>query len=407
MKPHRALEGVKVLDFCWVAAGPMTTKYLAEHGATVVRVESAKRPDTLRGAAPFPNGIAGINRSGYHANMNSGKYGVAIDMRHPQARELALRMAAWADVVTENFTPGTMESWGVGYPELKEANPSVIMFSTSTMGRGGPLESQPGFGPVLSSLVGLTHVTGWPDRFPINPYGAYTDFIVPRFAVPAILAALDYRQRMGEGLHLDMSQLEASIHFSSPYILDCAVNGREQGRRGNRDPAAAPHGAYPCSGDDRWITIACRTDGEWRSLSTVIDPSGEGWPHREEFRGVLGRKAREDELDRLMAKWTANWDVRELMDTLQKAGVPAGMVNNPRDLFEDPQLQHRGHFRFLDHPEIGPYASDRSELNLTRTPGDLDMPGPMLGQHTEQVLTEMVGLSQEEYRSLVDDGVLE
>jgi crotonobetainyl-CoA:carnitine CoA-transferase CaiB-like acyl-CoA transferase len=142
-------------------------------------------------------------------------------------------------------------------------------------------------------------------------------------------------------------------------------------------------------------------------LSTVIDPSGEGWPHREEFRGVLGRKAREDELDRLMAKWTANWDVRELMGTLQKAGVPAGMVNNPRDLFEDPQLQHRGHFRFLDHPEIGPYASDRSELNLTRTPGDLDMPGPMLGQHTEQVLTEMVGLSQEEYRSLVDDGVLE
>ena len=198
----KPLDGVNVLDFCWVAVGPMTTKYLAEYGATVVRVESAKRPGTLRRAAPFKDGVSGINRSGYFASYNANKMGITVDMRHPRARELMLRMTSWAHIVTENFTPGTMEDWGLGFDELREVNPAVVMFSTSMMGRGGPMERQPGFGPVLSSLVGLTNLTGWPDRAPVNPYGAYTDFIVPRFAVAAILAALDHSRRTGEGTHL-------------------------------------------------------------------------------------------------------------------------------------------------------------------------------------------------------------
>ncbi len=404
--PH-ALEGLKVLDFCWVAVGPMTTRYLAEYGATVVRVESGRRPEVLRMAAPFKDGVSGINRSGYFANMNSNKYGVAISMRHPRARDLVLRMARWADVVTENFTPGTMEGWGVGYEELSAVNPGVIMFSASMMGRGGPLDRQPGFGPVLSSLVGLTGITGWPDREPVNPYGAYTDFIVPRFAVASILAAVDYRRRTGRGLHLDMSQLETSIHFSAPTMLDRAVNGREQGLRGNRHPALAPHGAYPCLGEDRWIAIACRNYGEWDALRGVLDPSGRGEISGERFASLLGRKSHEDDLDRAIGERTGGWDRRELMEALQGAGVPAGVVSDPRDLFEDPQLRHRGHFTYLDHPEIGPYATDQTEAHLSRTPGKLDRAAPLLGEHTEQVLTEMMGLSPEEYRSLKDDGVLE
>ncbi len=298
------LDGLRVLDFCWVAVGPMTTRYLAEYGATVVRVESGSRPEVLRLAAPFKDGVSGVNRSGYFANMNSNKYGVAISMRHPRARELVLRMARWADVVTENFTPGTMEGWGVGYEELSAVNPGVIMFSASMMGRGGPLDRQPGFGPVLSSLVGLTGITGWPDREPVNPYGAYTDFIVPRFAVASILAAVDYRRRTGRGLHLDMSQLETSIHFSAPTMLDRAVNGREQGLRGNRHPALAPHGAYPCLGEDRWVAIACRNDGEWEGLRGVLDPSGQGEISGERFASLLGRKSHEDDLDRVIGERT-------------------------------------------------------------------------------------------------------
>ena len=403
---RKPLEGIKVLDFCWVAIGPMTTKYLAEFGATVVRVETSKRLESLRRAAPFKDGISGTNRSGYFANNNPNKYGITIDMRHPRAKDLLLRMVPWADLVSENFTPGTMESWGLGYHEMKEVNPRLIMFSTSMMGRGGPLERQPGFGPVLSSLVGLTNITGWPDRDPVNPYGAYTDFIVPRFAVASILAALDYQRRTGKGTHLDMSQLEASIHFSSPFLMDYIVNEREAARVGNRDQGAAPHGAYPCMGEDRWIAIACFSDEEWQALSRLMDPAGENGAYLERFSTFLARKSSEDELDRVVGEWTSRWDSLELMGTLQGAGIPAGVVNDARDLFEDAQLKHRAHFRYLEHPEIGRYATDRSELNLSLTPGSLDTPAPRIGEHTEQVLREIFGLSEDEYRSLEADGVL-
>jgi len=405
--PQKALQGLKVLDFCWVVAGPMTTKYLAEFGANVLRVESSKRPETLRRAAPFKDGVPGINRSGYFANYNANKYGVTIDMRHPRAKDLVLRMVRWADLVTENFTPGTMEDWGLGFDKLREANPKVVLFSTSMLGRGGPMERQPGFGPVLSSLAGLTNITGWPDRDPVNPYGAYTDFIGPRFAVASILAALDYSRRTGRGTHLDMSQLETSIQFSAPLMLDRAANGREPVRNGNREAGSAPHGVYPSRGDDRWIAIACVTDAEWQSLRRIIHPSGQGWAYQEAFSDLAGRKAAEEDLDQKLGDWTREWEATGLMDTLQQAGVPAGVVNDCRDLFEDPQLTHRGHFRFLDHPEIGFYATDRSELDLSETPGTLDRPAPLIGQHTHQALTEIIGLSEEEYRSLEEDGVLQ
>ena len=386
----------------------MTTKYLAEHGATVVRVESAKRPESLRRAAPYGGGVSGINRSGYFGNYNANKYGLTLDMRHPRAKELVLRIVStWADMVTENFTPGTMEGWGLGYDELKKVNPKLIMFSASMLGRGGPLEKQPGFGAVLSSLAGLTNITGWPDRGPVNPYGAYTDFIVPRFAVASILAALDYLRRTGEGTHLDMSQLETSLHFSSPLLLDYAINGVEPTRKGNRDAGAAPHGVYPCQGEDRWIAIACFSDAEWHALRQVIAPSGDGWPAQDRFASLRGRKAAEDELDRLMADWTEGWEAKTLMETLQQAGVPAGMVHDTRDLFEDAQLQYRGHYQYLDHAEIGRYASEKSEFNLSRTPGKLERPAPMMGEHNEYVLRELVGLTEQEYQSLKDDAVLE
>ena len=404
---EKPLEGLKVLDFSWVATGPMATKYLAEFGATVVRVESAKRPDVLRRGAPFKDRIEGLNRSGYFANNNPNKFGICINMRHPKARGLVLRMTPWADLVTENFTPGTMENWGLGFSDLQKVNSRVVLFSASMLGRGGPLETQPGFGPVLSSLAGLTNITGWPDRHPVNPYGAYTDFIGPRFAVASILAGLDYRNRTGEGLHLDMSQLEAALQFSVPLLLDRALNDNERERRGNRDPQMAPHGVYPCRGDDRWIAIACASDAHWRALSAAISPDATGWPYQHHLSTLSGRKSAEDELDSLMAQWTSSWDARELMDTLQATGVPAGMVNDPRDLFEDPQLTYRQHFQFLDHPEMGVYATDRSELDLSLTPGSLDRPAPLLGQHTQEVLTEIFGLSDEEYQSLKTDGVLD
>ena len=288
----RPLEGLKVLDFCWVAVGPMTTSYLAEYGATVVRVESKLRPEVLRSAPPFGGSVRGPNRSAYYANYNANKFGFGLNMAHPQGVEVVKRLVAWADLVTENFTPGTLEKWGLGYDDLCAVKPDVILFSTSMLGRGGPHSRQPGFGPVLSSLSGMTGLTGWPDRPPTNPYGAYTDFIVPRFAIPTILAALDYRRRTGRGQHIDISQLEASLHFLAPPVVEWAMMGREPERCGNRHPSAAPHGAYPCQGDDRWCTIACLSEAHWQALCGAMEHPA--WSQEARFATQLARKAHED-----------------------------------------------------------------------------------------------------------------
>jgi benzylsuccinate CoA-transferase BbsF subunit len=401
----RPLEGLKVLDFCWVAVGPMTTGYLAEYGATVVRIESKLRPEVLRSAPPFGGNVRGPNRSGYYANYNANKYGLGLNMAHPKAINLVKRFVPWADLVTENFTPGTLEKWGLGYDDLCQLRPDIILFSTSMLGRGGPYSRQPGFGPVLASLSGMTGMTGWPDRAPTNPYGAYTDFIVPRFAIPTIIAALDYRRRTGTGQHLDISQLEASLHFMAPLMLDCAIHGREAERAGNRHPAAAPHGAYPCQGEDRWCTITCMTEAHWQALCRVMDHPE--WAQEARFATLLSRKAHEDALDEFLAQWTCNWEARALMHTLQQAGVPAGMVHTNRDVIEDPQLAHRGHFVYMHHPEIGRHPVQRSEFRLSRAPAQHRWPAPVLGQHTIQVCKEIFGLTEEEIVALMTEGVLE
>ena len=403
--PVQALEGVRVLDFCWVVAGPMTTKYLAEYGATVLRVESRKRPEVLRNGGPFKDGIAGTNRSGYFANNNPNKYGITIDLGHERASELLSKMVAWADLVTENFTPGTIERLGLGFEDLRKIKPEIVLFSASMLGRGGPHSSQPGFGAVLASLSGLTYITGWPDRSPVNPYGAYTDYIAPRFAVAGILAALDYSRRTGTGVHLDMAQLETSLQLSAPLLLDYAMNGREPERRGNKHEYAVPHGIYPCKGEDRWIAIACFDDAQWANLRGVMgDPE---WAVGDGYSTLIRRKANEEEVDMAMGAWTQNWDPWELMSRLQEAGVPAGVAQDCRDLRDDPQLKYREHYALLDHEEIGPYFTDCSEFILSLTPGGFQRPAPLMGQHNEYVLKDIMGLSDREYASLEADGVLE
>ncbi len=396
--------GIKVVDFSWVGVGPITARYLGDFGATVVRVESATRPETLRLTPPFAGEQPGLNRSGYFANYNCNKLGVTINLKHQQGPTLARRLAAWADVAIESFTPGTMADLGLSYQELAQANPGLIMLSTCNQGQTGPRASQPGFGTQLVSQAGFTWLTGWPDRTPTQPYAAYTDLIAPKLGAAAVAAALDYRRRSGRGQHLDLSQLEAGIQFLAPQVLDYTVNGRVAMRQGNRDENWAPHGAYRCQGQDSFIALAVTCGQEWQALVRTV---GEPWCDDARFQDAPGRLQHQDELDRLLEGWTSHWRAAELMARLQQAGVPAGVVLSPEEIHSDPQLAHRGHFWHLQHPEIGRHAYDGPAFRLSRTPGDVRLPAPLLGQHNEQVFVGMLGLSDQEFVALLASGALE
>lgn len=398
---REALQGVKVADFTWVLAGPLTIRYLAAHGATVVRVESVLRPDALRTSGPYKDEKPGVDRSGYYAFFNPNKYSIQLNLNNPSGREVAKRLIAWADIVAENFVPGMMERWGLDYEEIRKTKPDVIMLRTSNQGQTGSQAKQPGFGQHLVGLSGFSYYTGWPDRVPIGFGMAYTDMIAPRFGAAALIAALDYRRRTGKGLLLDVSQEETAIHFLAPQVLDYSVNGRVGNRIGNRCAYAAPHGAFPCRDEDSWCVIAIFTDEEWDSFSKVVD---EPWTKDPKFGIFLNRKRNEDELEKLVSEWTSRFSTEQLMKLLQDGGVPAGIAQSNREVLNDPQLRHRDSFWTLDHSALGPYAHLGRPFTLSKTPAKPRMPSPCLGEHTEYVSTKILGMSDEEFVNFVSLG---
>ncbi len=402
---RRPLTGVKVFDFTSTVLGPTATRYLADHGATVVRVESLAHPETTRIATPYGGGQPGLNSSGYFATHNAGKLGLTLNMNKPGARRVVERLIRWADVLLESFAPGVMARWGLSYDEVRALKPDIIMASTSLQGQTGPNRSHRGYGQMASAMAGWFELTGWPDGEPVGPYSAYSDFIDWSFLLIAILTALDHRRRTGEGQYLDQSQLESALQFLAPALLDCQANGTVARRDGNRDPHAAPHGVYRCLGEDRWCAIAAATEEEWRSFCGVIGEPA--WSREGRFRTLAERKAHEDELDALIEAWTAERRAEDVMAAMQEAGVAAGVVQNAEDLFADPQLAHRGHFAVLDHPEIGPYHIATSCFRLSRCENRPTGPAPLLGEHNALVLKQFLGMSDDEIADLVAEGVLE
>jgi crotonobetainyl-CoA:carnitine CoA-transferase CaiB-like acyl-CoA transferase len=402
----QALEGLKVVDFSWYIAGPSITMWLAHHGAKVIRIESLTRPDELRGIEPFKDGVAGINRSGCYANYNSNKYGMSLNLNHPKGVVVARRTIAWADVIVENFTPGTMErKWGLGYDGAKKIKPDIIMLSSSTQGQTGPEAQQAGFGLELASRSGFTHFVGWPDQEAVGVGYPYTDTVTPPVGVIAIMAALEYRRRTGKGQYIDLSQLEVGVQYLAPALLNYTVNRCEGGRIGNHHPEAAPHGAYRCQGEDRWCAVAVFKDEEWQAFCNVL--GNPAWTRDSKFATGRSRKANEEELDQRVESWTSTLPPEEVMRRMQEAGIAAGVVQNGKDLIEDPQLRYRHHFWYLNHPEMGTCAYDGPPFKLSETPAELSMPAPCLGEHTEYVCTQILGMSDEEFVELLAEGVFE
>lgn len=398
-------DGIKVLEFAWILAGPLTSGYLAAHGATIVKIESMSQPDMLRTSPPFKDGIPGINRSAGFGGINANKYSMALDLNHPKSKDIVKRLVEWADVVSENYAPGRMEKWGLGYNDLKRIKPEIIMVRNSNQGQTGPHASRRGFGILLTSQIGFNSVTGWPDRGPNTSYIGYTDFIAPRFAATMLIAALLQKKKTGRGQCIDVSQAEASLQFMLPVFLDYMVNNRKEGRLGNSSPSKAPHAAYQCKGQDRWCAISVSTDAEWTALCQVM--GNPEWSKNSKFDSLLSRKQNEDELNRLINDWTIKFDAYDIMKMLQEAGVSAGVVQNGKDLFEDPQLKSRNHTWNMQHDELGDYPFSALSIKLSKTPQEARMPAPCLGQHTQYVCQEFLGMSDEEFVELLSDGVFE
>ena len=389
------LAGVGILDLFWVLAGPTATRMLADYGATVVRLESTRRLDTLRVSPPWQFGAPHLEGAAGFQSANANKLGITVDLACEEGRQIALGLVRWADVVTESFAPGVMKSCGLSWERLQRLKPDLIMISSCIMGQTGPWRDYAGFGRLAVSVSGFQQLGSWPGRPPSGPFGAYTDAIASRYNALAILAALEHRRRTGEGQYIDLSQTEAALHFLAPAFLDWTLNGRAQGAAGNDDGELFPHGVFPAAGQDRWVAIAVRDDRDWRALCHAMDRPD-----------LLDRRDARQEVEAGVAKWTRERDAGEIEATLQACGVPAHVALDTPGLFADPQLRHRGHFIEVAHDLFQTTTVESSRLRLSRTPARRPERALPMGRDNRYVLETILGYPPERIADLATRGVL-
>ena len=431
-KNLKALDGVRVIDLTWLQVGPQATRLLATFGAQVIRVEWRERKaiDFIRYTPPYApdharadggrsqgvsrgRGIPGnYDRGAYFNNTNPGKLGVTLNLNHPKGRELLRRMVRDANVICENFSPGQMDKWQLGYRDLREINPSIIYIQTTGLGKAGVYKDYVSYGPTAQAFSGLTYLSGLPE--PHQPAGwgySYLDHSPGYFGAIMLMAAIRRQRMTGTGCYIDMSQCETGLMLSGTSILEHQITGKPTQRYGNRMPfqAWSPHGAYRCSGDDNWIAISIQSDEQWRSL--VEEMGRPSWALDARLATADGRKRNEDELDRNVTSFTENCDRYDLMNRLQARGIPAGVVQKAPDRFDrDPQLKSRGYYVDLPHSEIGTWPVEGFPGKLSRSPADIGgttrRAAPKLGEDNAFVYGELVGLTAVEMAALSEEGVI-
>ena len=391
---------MKIVEFGAGAAGPIAARFFAEHGATVIKVESRTRPEFLRTmwASTSPHGLEG---SPLFDALNAGKRSVTLNLKNSEGVAVARRLMHWADAVLENFAPRAMRGFGLDYETMVAEKPDLVMVSTCLNGQTGPHRNYPGFGGQGSALAGYNALTGWPDREPMGPHGTITDSLAPRFAAAALAAGILGRRRTGRGMHFDISQVEVAQYTLAPWILDYANNGNLTGCIGNRSVRTAPHGAFPCLGEDRWIAIAVWSDEQWALLCRHMGVEAPG------LDTVAERLGREDEVEAMVARWTSGLTREEVAARLQESGIEAVPVQDYEDLLADPQLAHRDHFEMLEHPCFGVSPYEHNGFRLSDAPSGYGRPTPLLGEHTDEVLHDFLGYDEDAIDAMKASGGVE
>jgi len=397
--PKVPLEGIRIIDLGRIYAGPLATRLLADLGAEVIRVEPPWGRGELPGPGPdYPDGEPGerpYNRLAFYNELNRNKYAICLDLAKAEGREVFLRLVRVSDVVAENFSPRVLENLRLDYPHLQEVRSDIILVSISAYGRTGPYRNYIGFGPQVEALAGHLKLVGYPDE--LGAGVAYADAAAGALAAFATLLALRYRKLTGQGVHLDLSMLEALSFLLAGELLDWTISGRRPEPRGNSHPHQAPHGCYRCRGEDRWVVIAVSGEKEWRALCQAM-----GRPELAEdgrFSTSFQRKQHEEELNQLLEEWTRVHDPGEVMWLLQGAGVACGVVQNPAELLSDPHLRERGFLEEVTHPEAGTHPHPGAPWKLGDTRPRL-RPAPCFAEHNQYVLRGLLGMSSEELELL-------
>lgn len=402
----RPLEHISVLDLSWVVAGPMIGRNMADFGARVIRVESARKPEVARLTGPYPEGVRDLNRSGLYENCNAGKDGLSLDLSQEEGRRIVKALAGKVDVLVESFAPGQMDKWGLGYDVLSIANPGLVLLSTSLMGQTGPWSALAGFGNIGAAMSGLQVMAGREGADPVGPYGPYTDFVAPRLALPVLLAVLEERRKTGRGRWLDISQAESGMQFIAEAFAERAATGRVPVARGNKDPLIVPNEVYACAageGETAWVAISVTTAAAWQALKSEVRI---GDFDDASLYTLAGRKAAEARIDRALADWCRTQDAGAVEARLQSKGIAAYVVASPADLAVDPQLAAWGHFQTTPRTDGTPAHHEACRFQLSLTPAEVRRSAPEYGRDSREVLSGWLDLSPAEIDRLAAAGVL-
>jgi crotonobetainyl-CoA:carnitine CoA-transferase CaiB-like acyl-CoA transferase len=406
--PAQALEGIRVVEFTQGMAGPWIGRTMAWCGAEVIRVESRKVPGVVRlYVSPHaPEAGTQAEMSPWFTDWDAGKLFVALDLKQPAGVELAKRLVARADIAVENHRHGAMEKLGLGWDVLEAVNASLIGLSSSGFGDGGPHPHYVTWGPNIEAMSGLARLSGFPERECAMTQYAYPDALSALHGLFAILCALDHRDRTGQGQRISIAQIETTVAMIGPEMMDQLAHDRTPPRLGNASRHMAPHGCYPCAGDDRWCAITVRSNAEWQRLGAVDALAAlVGDPRFETLDGRLAGRA---EIDEALAAWTRDQDAYAIVESLQDLGVTAGVVQTTEDQYQhDAHLAARRYFEHVPHLRKGEVVATGIPLGLTGTPGRTTRAGAAMGEDNAHVFRDLLGLSADEYARYVDAGAIE